>query len=97
MNFFRSKNSFDEAWYLTQYPDVKAAIEEGKFESGRQHYQECGEKEGRFQRNPVVDEAWYLASNPDVAAAVEAGLFKNAHEHYIRNGCREGRKPTRKS
>jgi predicted SAM-dependent methyltransferase len=38
---------FDEAEYLEANPDVLAAVKEGKFRSGREHYEIHGEREGR--------------------------------------------------
>jgi hypothetical protein len=40
--------AFDEAWYLDTYPDVRAAVASGAFESGRDHWLQFGEVEGRL-------------------------------------------------
>lgn len=40
-------DSFDEASYLERYPDVITAIQQGRFASGRQHFELHGRKEGR--------------------------------------------------
>lgn len=37
---------FNEAEYLAANPDVTAAVKEGKFRSGREHYEIYGEREG---------------------------------------------------
>lgn len=38
---------FDEASYLARYPDVASAVKSGQFESGLQHYELFGRREGR--------------------------------------------------
>lgn len=45
--------TFDEAWYLLRYPDVKAAIPQ-YFSSGWDHYNRCGRAEGRFPTPTVT-------------------------------------------
>ena len=39
---------FNETEYLEANPDVSAAVKEGKFQSGREHYSLHGQKEGRM-------------------------------------------------
>jgi hypothetical protein len=50
----------DEEWYLSRYPDVAQAIEDGEFNSAKHHFVENGYFEARFPCEPMVDEAWYL-------------------------------------
>lgn len=38
---------FNEVEYLAANPDVAVAVKEGKFRSGREHYEKYGEREGR--------------------------------------------------
>ena len=39
----------DEAWYLAEYPDVRSGVVDSKdFESGQDHFERLGYKEGRF-------------------------------------------------
>ena len=83
----------DAEWYLSQYPDVRAAVQSGQFKSAEEHYRTIGFKEKRFPTKPKVDEEFYLRTNPDVAAAVRSGKFTSGYEHYFTNGYREGRKP----
>lgn len=40
-------DGFDEAWYLANNGDAKAAVDAGVFVSGRQHYEAHGRAEGR--------------------------------------------------
>jgi predicted SAM-dependent methyltransferase len=42
------EREFNEAEYLGANPDVAAAVKEGKFHSGREHYEKYGEREGRI-------------------------------------------------
>ena len=39
------KNDFSEGCYLAANPNVAAAVKEGKFNSGREHYEMYAEKE----------------------------------------------------
>jgi len=81
---------FDESWYLATYPDVAAAVANGEFRSGFDHFQTYGQREGR---NPSAyfSQSYYLAQNPDVAAAVRAGAFASGFAHFIAYGQQEGR------
>ncbi len=80
---------FDEQFYLAAYPDVEAAIRQGRFRTACQHYQQNGRYEGRF---PSFNEASYLANNPDVAQAVRDGKYKNGYDHWRKFGRYENRK-----
>ena len=83
----------DEAWYLSQYPDVAEAIQKGVVGSAREHFLNDGYFEGRLPFLIKVDEAWYLEQNPGVADYVSRGELESAQKHFIDNGYREGRKP----
>ena len=77
--------AFDEAYYLSTYPDVGAAVAAGHFQSGLQHYQQWGRAEGRLSHaaaEPVLTEqerrdrvgaVWSV--NPEAAA----GWYWMAH------------------
>jgi hypothetical protein len=84
---------FDEEWYLSAYPDVAKAIEDGVVQSARQHFVENGYFEGRAPSPLVVDEEWYLKAYPDVAAAIESGKLDSASKHFRDTGYLEGRLP----
>src|SRR6185312_14441317 len=73
----------DQDWYISQYPEVRDGIAQGKVASAADHYYKHGFIEGRLAQEPVVDEAWYLAKYPDVQADIRSGKLKNAREHYI--------------
>jgi hypothetical protein len=84
---------FDEAWYLSKYPDVHDAVKRGTIASGREHYLRFGYYEGRMPVALVVNEKWYLDSYPDVAEAIRRGVYKSGQAHFDAAGFREGRLP----
>jgi hypothetical protein len=81
---------FNEEYYLSQNPDVAAAVASGQFASGYDHYIEYGQFEGRSP-SPFWNEADYLAANPDVAAAVQAGTISSGFMHFYLYGQYENR------
>lgn len=85
---------FDEQFYLANNPDVQAAVQAGKFSSGREHFEKFGLKEGRSLVSPYYDEAAYLRKYPDVATAVQNKLIPSGLSHYIQAGEAEGRSGT---
>ena len=76
---------FDESFYLSQNPDVAAAVSRGIFTSGAQHYQLNGRFEAR-NPNAFFNTSFYLAQYPDVA---RAGI--NPLTHFLNFGSAEGR------
>ncbi|PZV09189.1 MAG: hypothetical protein DCF32_02990 [Leptolyngbya sp.] len=42
------QTDFDEAWYLSRYPDVKAATLSGELEQAKDHWLQFGKNEGRI-------------------------------------------------
>jgi hypothetical protein len=94
-NLFRTTDSVvvDEEWYLSRYPDVRAAVEDGRLSSAASHYHRYGRRERRLPTKPVVDETWYLLRYPDVARAIRSGLVKDAYDHFVQIGYGEGRLP----
>jgi len=84
---------FDEAWYLSKYPDVKDAVKRGIIPSGREHYVAHGFYEHRMPTAIHVNEKWYLETYADVAEAIRAGIYKTAQGHFDLAGFREGRLP----
>jgi glycosyltransferase involved in cell wall biosynthesis len=78
----RASGLFDEAYYLSTYPDVAGAdiplLE---------HFFKVGYREGR-QPNPYFDPDWYLRRNPDVAVAGMQPLL-----HFLLHGDRMGLDP----
>ena len=88
-----SKIKFDEAWYLSKYPDVKDAVKRGIVASGREHYVQDGYFEHRLPTAVLVNEKWYLDAYRDVADAIRGGVYKTAQAHFDIVGFREGRLP----
>lgn len=82
---------FDEAWYLSMYPDVGKALKGGLFESALHHYAASGVYEGRLPFPIPVDEPDYMRRHPDVDAAVKRGAFPDGEEHFLTVGFAEGR------
>jgi hypothetical protein len=85
--------AFDEAWYLSKYPDVAEAVKSGTYKSGRHHFVEVGYFEGRRPGVFEVDEKWYIKNNPDVADGIKTGEIKSARQHFNEHGYEEGRFP----
>lgn len=86
-----SQNSlFDESYYLQEYPTVAAAVANGEFATGYDHYLQYGQYEG-FSPNPYWNETWYLEENPDVAAAVRSGKVSSGFMQYYDYGQYENR------
>lgn len=84
---------FDEAWYLSKYPDVREAIKRGLIGSGREHYMQFGYFENRMPSAIQVNEKWYLDTYPDVAKAIKSGVYKSGQAHFDQAGFGEGRMP----
>ncbi|MBE9228310.1 hypothetical protein IQ264_23075 [Phormidium sp. LEGE 05292] len=85
---------FNESYYLSNYPDVQAAVNARVFSSGLDHFQKAGITEGRTLISPAFDENTYLQKYPDVAAAVKNGVIKSGVQHFILAGEAEGRTGT---
>jgi len=81
----------DEKWYLTQYPHLATALEEGLIKSARNHFVHSGYFEGRLPGEPEFDEAWYLEQYPDVAEGIARGEIQSARQHFLEYGYEEGR------
>lgn len=85
---------FNESYYLSNYPDVQAAVNARVVSSGLEHFRAVGITEGRTLVSPAFDEQIYLQRNPDVAEAVRNGIFKSGLQHFIISGEAEGRSGT---
>ncbi|WP_298374647.1 M10 family metallopeptidase C-terminal domain-containing protein [Azospirillum sp.] len=84
--------AFDEAFYLSMYPDVNAAVKAGQYASGLAHYLSNGALEGRWGSGTLeYNEVSYRAANPDVVAAILAGTVSSGYQHYEAFGKYEGR------
>jgi hypothetical protein len=83
----------DEEWYLSKYPDVLTALEDGAVPSAAAHYVRHGYFENRMPYPIEVDEEWYLEQYPDVRTAIERNTFASAQAHFDIAGFAEGRLP----
>jgi len=83
----------DEAWYLSTYPDVGAAIQNGVVPDANSHYCRFGYYEHRMPYQILVDELWYLNEYPDVRDAVTSKVFGTGQNHFEQLGYKEGRIP----
>lgn len=83
----------DEKWYLEQYPDIAAAIEQGIVTSAQEHFVNDGYFEGRRPFPIRVNERWYLMNNTGVADYVRQGRLVSGQQHFDENGYDEGRLP----
>ena len=85
---------FDEAWYRSRNPEVVAAIEQGAFRSGFEHY--C--RHGLEDASPLwlFSERLYRKANPDLAAALRpGGAFANGYDHFLRTAYSPGARTAR--
>ncbi len=57
VTMFLGTQPLDEAYYLAQYPDAKAAIESGEYQNAVDHYQQKGRAENRRPYNPDAPES----------------------------------------
>jgi hypothetical protein len=97
---------FNSDYYLAKNPDVAAAVENGDFASGLEHFGLHGYQEGRASSHFFGET--YLFDNPDVAAAVrskrfsvsnptdEDGGFSSGLQHFLEYGWKENRSPSDK-
>jgi hypothetical protein len=87
---------FDEAGYLRLYPGLRDAIAAGIVESGWDHYEKHGRREGRQPND--VDPDFYLASYAIVAADLGRPPRRgDAAGHFIRLGRARGYLPNAKA
>lgn len=87
---------FDEAWYLTRYPDVAAAVAAGSCPSGYAHYLSHGKDEGRLPRanTPLsFDSEWYASAYPMAVREVGSRDPVALEEHYRVFGLARGYLP----
>jgi len=98
----RSVLDFDEARYLSGYPDVRAAVERGDLLCGYEHFCLHGRREGRWPIAETIppgfdlplpaDFHWvsYLLANMELLAA-DVCTEAMARWHFASHGIREGR------
>src|SRR5690606_36816364 len=79
---------FDPDFYLTQNPDVAAAVEAGRM-SATEHFLLYGQSEPRAI-NPLINLGAYMNANPDLAGAASQGVI-SPMVHLLSYGAAEGR------
>jgi hypothetical protein len=84
---------FDEAWYLSTYKDVAAAVAQKQFKSARDHYLNYGYFEGRLPNARGFDAAYYAKQHADVVRAMKGSDPAKMLEQYLSHGYAEGRRP----
>ncbi len=83
---------YDESFYLSQNPDVAAAVG-STFSSGYEHFVQSGINEGRSP-SVLFNESFYRAQNSDVRDAIARGEITSGLSHFLNTGHREGRDPS---
>jgi O-antigen biosynthesis protein len=85
---------FNEAWYRAAYPDVAAAIADGRVESGFDRY--CHSAFRDHSPHWLFDERYYRHRYPGLTAETLAARGAiNGYAHYLSIGDREGRSGSR--
>ena len=87
---------FDEQYYLSQYPALKTAIEQGIIKSGRDHFERFGQAAGLTRVSRYFDESTYLEQYPDLADLIRTptnpnAAFASGLDHFIKYGYEQGR------
>lgn len=87
-------SGFDEAFYLTRYPDVAGVLARGEASglgSALEHFYLFGFFEGR--QPLALDEAFYTAAYPDAAMAIAEGFYASPLHHFQAEGFARGYNP----
>lgn len=92
MNF----DIFDEQYYLSQYPWLKPAVDQGIIKSGKEHFEKFGREAGLTQVSRYFDETIYWTQNLDIATFIRRSdrpdaPFASGLDHFIQFGYEQGR------
>lgn len=83
-------DEFDEAWYLTAYPDVAEAVRAEHFASAFEHYRSHGKREGRLPRaQEAATPSGKAAEAADGAVGFDEAAYLEANPDVaesVRNG-----------
>ncbi len=79
---------FDATYYYNRYTDLQEIIGMNP-EALKEHYENCGMKEGR-SASRIFDPLFYASANPDIAQAYGTD-YVGMYYHFINNGAKEGR------
>ncbi len=80
--------AFDEAFYLSRYPDIAEAVAGGHMPSGRHHYEQFGFAEGREPF--AIDRAFYCQAYPIAAVELGQGDAADVVDHWVTLGRERG-------
>lgn len=83
----------DETRYLADYPDLKAAVDDGQIGSGAEHFATTGFFERRRALPANFDPEWYTRKYPDVAQYMAHGEDTTPADHFLDLGFNEWRLP----
>jgi Ca2+-binding RTX toxin-like protein len=79
-----------EHFYRLVHKDVNSEVQDGKLNSGIQHYELYGRNEGR-EASTNFNEKFYRLLSPDVDTAIKEGKIPSALFHYLNWGYAEKR------
>ncbi len=79
--------SFEAAWYLRRYPEVRAAITEPTDADVLAYYLDRGQRQGHSP-NRFFDEAFFLRVHPIAAQSVRDGQAASGFDRYCRSDGR---------
>jgi hypothetical protein len=78
------RDVFDEAFYLSEYDDVAAAVKSGELTDGFEHFFHHGFREKRLPFK--LDAEWYSRTYPNAALEVGSGDFASFQDHFASVG-----------
>lgn len=89
-------NSFDERVYLIANPDVAAAVQAGRLNSGWEHYQRAGHEEGRIANAPqfVREQARRVAALAEAVTERDERIARLTHALAEREESLQVRPPS---
>lgn len=83
---------FDAAWFLRRYPDLRGAIEAGRWCNALHAY--LAQAEGGLDPNAYFAERRYVDSHADAQRAVTSGEMASGYEHFLKVGVFALRSPS---
>lgn len=82
----RARRLFSEEDYLQEHPDVAAAVKDGWFASGYEHFCRHGLREGRFPGYRGFSHKRYFRKNPELNAMSFGDRSSFARIHFYAVG-----------
>ena len=80
-------------WYFQTYPDAKAAVEAGEYQSASDHYSRSGYFLSYLHKSVTVDSEGYLNRYKQARNSINLGSSISAQDHFDRIGYLEGCRP----